>query len=445
MNTRQKNLIDQYNQPGNLLVVTNYPPRGEGVHTAAIGGVAGFAKNTLLPLSRHYNKEDKQIIVLAEILDKAGAYEEDGMLIVRCWNRNSVILYWQLAKQCLTFSRVNDVLIEFEFASYGDFFTTSVFPIFLFFLRLMGKRISLVLHQVVTDLWSLTGHIGLTDQNFIFNMFSVLLPLFYGFLTHLASCTIVLERMFRKRLRGLAPMDRVSVIPHGVETQKNLTSKATSRKHLGLANKDFVVLSFGFITWYKGTDLLVQALRNTKTIAGKRLRLMIAGGPSTSQKHKRHYQTFYERVMHLIGKSNHITVTGFVPQTELADYFAACDVVVFPYRTVMSSSGPLSLALSYHKPIVLSRSMKDYFYTSDVQLAMNKTKVSKSLLFMPQDWSKLPSQLEKVSIAANQNRLKHFSMVIAQKRSFTSIAADYYTILTKPNSAHTLSLRPAFA
>src|SRR3989338_7095613 len=98
---KNKKLIHKYNQPGNLLVVTNYPPRGEGVHTAKIGGVAGFAKNTLLPLSLHYNKEDKQIIVLAEILNKACVYEEDGMLIIRCWKRNSMVLYWQLAKQIL--------------------------------------------------------------------------------------------------------------------------------------------------------------------------------------------------------------------------------------------------------------------------------------------------------------------------------------------------------
>lgn len=425
-----KKLIDLYNQPGNLLVITNYPPRGEGIHTGKFGGVSGFAKNTLLPLSEKFSRENRKIIILADILDKPQIYEENNMLVVRVWKRDTLKLYLDLLKSIKLFQNISDVLIEFEFASFGDFFTTSIFPLFLAFLRITGKRVTTVLHQVVLDLWNLTGHVGLVPDDILFKIFSVLLPVYYGALTHISDQTIVLEEVFWERLRKIAPVDRVSVIPHGVETPARLLSKKRVRKMLCIDTDEYVVLSFGFVTWYKGTDLLAKGLIQPTHIDGKPLRLIIAGGKSASQGHKKHYQNYYQSVENLVRGKRHITLTGFVKQNEIPLYFAAADVVVFPHRTVMSSSGPVSLALGFEKPILLSESMKAYFKSRDVDVSLKESRVKFKDLLLPNDLEKLSQYLTHLEESRVKRKMKKFVKNLARRRRFTNMADSYYTVLT---------------
>ncbi len=363
---------------------------------------------------------------------KPAIYEEDGMLILRCWRRDTLSLYPQLLGAIRQFNNVKSLLVEFEFASFGDFWVTSVFPILLLVCRLLGKRITLVLHQVLSDIWSLNGHLGLRFDSRQYRLFSNLLPLFYAGLTRCANATLVLEEEFKKRLRGLAPLDRVSVIPHGVETHNQIMSKKVARKKLGLNPNEFILLSFGFVTWYKGTDILARALAHTKTIHGKPLRLVIAGGESTTQKHKAHYQSYFSGVKALIRGKAHITMTDFVPDEKIGLYFAAADMVAFPYRTVMSSSGPLSLALSYGKPIVLSQAMQAYAKTADVKESIASARLPVSTLFMPENGQRMGMFLEKVSRPNAKKKLTAFAKMVAEKRSFSRMADAYYTVLTSP-------------
>lgn len=427
----KQSLLDTYNQPGNLLVITNYPPKGGGVHAAKIGGVSGFAKNTLVPLAKCYDQEDRKIIVLTDTPGSPRTYEEDGMLIVRCWKRNHPNLYLQILKQVRQFSNVRDILIEFEFASFGDFWVTAVFPILLAALKLSGKYVTLVLHQVVTNLASLVGHIGLGGDSLGMKLFSLLLPVYYFFLTNLTDGTIVLEETFKQRLRGIAPMERVAVIPHGVETpEPPVPKKMIARKKLGILPNEFVILSFGFITWYKGTDLLIKAIKPGLKLGKKLVRLIVAGGPSMTQQHKPHYRSYYQDVVALAKKKTNVKITGFVPNNRLPLYFAAADLVAFPYRTVMSSSGPLSLAVAYGKPIALSPVMTAYMNSSDVSQAVRESGVHLKHMILPLNLQKLPSYLARIGTRGRLTRLSRFSRILAYKRSFPTIADSYYTILT---------------
>lgn len=439
----KQKLIDQYNKLGNLLVVTNYPPKGGGVHAAKTGGVAGFAKNTLVPLAKRYDRDDRKIIVLADTIGTPRTYEEDSMLIVRCWRRNHLNLYLQILKQVMQFNNVRDILIEFEFASFGDFWVTAVFPLLLAALKLTGKRVTLVLHQVVTNLASLVGHIGLDSDSLGMKLFSVLLPAYYCLLTNLTDGTIVLEETFKQRLRGIAPMERVTVIPHGVEAPCHVPRKTIARKILGFLPNEFVILSFGFITWYKGTDLLIKAIKPGMKLGKKPVRLIVAGGPSTTQQHKPHYQSYYQDVVTLAKTKTNVTITGFVADDRLALYFAAADLVAFPYRTVMSSSGPLSLAIAYGKPMVLSPVMTAYMNSSDVAQAIHESGVNLKFMILPLNLQKLPAYLARIGTRGRLTQLSRFSKTLAYKRSFPTIADSYYTILTpKEVRLPRLAVRP---
>jgi glycosyltransferase involved in cell wall biosynthesis len=437
--------IKTYNQPGNLLVITNYPRRGEGIHSAKIGGVSGFAKNTLIPLAEKFARNNRKIIVLADILDRPAVYEENDMLIVRAWQRDTPVMYIQLLLWMVRFWRCSDVFVEFEFATFGDFATTSLLPGFLGIVRLFGKRLTIAIHQVITDLWSITGHIGLDFDSREFKLFSALLPVYYFLLTHLSHQTIVLEDQLLKRLIKIAPKDSIYVIPHGIEERVHLPSKKKSRKILGLDPDEFIVTSFGFITWYKGTDLLLELLHDPATIRGKPVRLLIAGGESTSQKRKAHYQKFFTAVCEKARGKKHITMTGFVPENKISLYLAASDVVVFPYRTVMSSSGPLSLAITHKKPILLSSSMRVILNSSDIKIALKESKLSTHMLLLPYSRPSFLRQLARITKPFYQAKVKRFARAIMTKRSFTNQAPTYYTVLTpREQVAAGYVSRPAF-
>lgn len=437
------NKITIYNQPENILVITNYPPKGGGVHTAKTGGVAGFAKNTLLPLAEKLSREGRRIIVLAETIGAPTMYEEDGMFVVRCWSRNHPGLYLQILKQVMQFNTVQNVLIEFEFASYGDFWTTAFFPAFLGALRLMGKTTTLVLHQIITDLWSLNGHLGLRYDSREFQLFSRLLPIFYGAVTHLAHQTVTLEEVLKNRLKGLAPMNRVTVIHHGTEERTTRITRQAARKRLHINTNAYVVMSMGFVTWYKGTDLLLDALKNSSAIGARPLQVIIAGGKSPTLEGKAHYETYYQSIIKRIEATPHARLTGYVPNRELDLYFQAADVVVFPYRTMMSSSGPLSIALSYGKLVLFSHAMRPYLESQDIREALGESGLTPKDILLPQNFTRLSARLTRISHRANQVILQKFTHALAQKRTYANAAEAYVKLLTIPNPAP--SWRPLLA
>ena len=372
--------------------------------------------------------------MLADTLGAPAVYEEDGMLVVRCWKRGTLGLYVDVFKKIQQFNAVRDILIEFEFASFGDFWVTALFAFFLGVLRLAGKRTTLVLHQVITDLLSLNGHLGLRYDSRQYQLFSKLLPVFYATVTNLATQTVVLEEVLKNRLRGLAPMDRITVIRHGTDVRENRLTKQAARRKLKIPADSYVVLSFGFVTWYKGTDWLLDALKNTTSINGRKLQIIIAGGASPTLRGKPHYDAYYQTVAHQVHAIPHARLTGFLPEGKLDLYFQAADVVVLPYRTMMSSSGPFSIALSYGKPIMLSDAMRPYLASSDVREAMSAARITSRDLLMPQDLSTLPKRLEQLHHGSTRKKLIRFSRNLAARRAFPH-TADAYAAIVRPTPA----------
>jgi glycosyltransferase involved in cell wall biosynthesis len=153
----------------------------------------------------------------------------------------------------------------------------------------------------------------------------------------LPDAAIVHEPLFAEHLPGAV------VIPHGVEHVER-ADRAESRARLGLAAERLVVLCFGFVAPYKGLELACKAA----DLAGDGVQLVVAGG-----EHPRHPDTSYMarlRSRH----DRHVRFTGFVPEDELAAWFAAADVVLLPYPRPHASSGALALALAHGTPVLLS-------------------------------------------------------------------------------------------
>jgi len=108
-----------------------------------------------------------------------------------------------------------------------------------------------------------------------------------------------------------------------------------------------VVLFFGQIKHTKGLDQLIEALPRAASKIPN-IMLLIAGRP---------WKTQFAAYESLIEKLNvkqfcrlHI---GFVPDQDVAAYYAAADVVALPYRRIYQS-GVLLMAMSYSRPVIVS-------------------------------------------------------------------------------------------
>jgi glycosyltransferase involved in cell wall biosynthesis len=163
-----------------------------------------------------------------------------------------------------------------------------------------------------------------------------------GYIVHNNVSKLELERF------GVAS-DKISVIPHGHfwESMQARPSRLDARLRLGISESARVMLFFGQIKDAKGLDILIEAMPAVAREVSEAV-LVIAGRPLRTEFAK------YEELIDGLGLRPlcrlHI---GFVPDNDVATYYAAADVVVLPYRRIYQS-GVLIMAMSYGRPVVVS-------------------------------------------------------------------------------------------
>ncbi|OIP57804.1 MAG: hypothetical protein COX79_03740 [Candidatus Levybacteria bacterium CG_4_10_14_0_2_um_filter_36_16] len=424
-------LIKKYNKPDSILVISSYPEKGV-LYSGKVCAVGGFAKNTIRSVKKYLARkgQKRKIIVLTVTTGQEEIYVEDGILVIRIFERNNVLSYLSIFKTVRKFNKVKDTLVEFEFASFGDTKTAGFFPLTLMFLRLLEKNITLVLHQVTPSLDELWGHVGFKKNSLKLYFFNLIIKFFYFALTLFPQKIVVLEEIFKQRLAGLTDINKVTVIPHGVDKKVRKISKNSARAKLGIKKDEFVLLYFGYLTWYKGADWIIKnASENIPKTRKKKVKLIIAGGESFTQKNKPHYRDLLVKIHNFTRNNKNISITGFVEEKNIPLYFSACDLVVFPYRTVISSSGPLSLAFSFGKPLLMSSAFKDYFLSSDFSLALNENGLCEDdILFTmgEKNLFNIVKNIDKRKLA----KLASFSINVAKKRSFTVLGKGYYDLIS---------------
>lgn len=121
-------------------------------------------------------------------------------------------------------------------------------------------------------------------------------------------------------------------------------TKEQAKQKLGLSDETSYVLFFGFIREYKGLDLLIEAFADSR-LHRFPVKLLIAG-------------EFYidpKPFLELIGKlslTDRVELrNGFIPNTEIVNYFCASDVVAQPYREA-TQSGITQIAYHFNKPMI---------------------------------------------------------------------------------------------
>jgi glycosyltransferase involved in cell wall biosynthesis len=123
-----------------------------------------------------------------------------------------------------------------------------------------------------------------------------------------------------------------------------LTSKAQARKNLGLDINKKYLLFFGFIRDYKGLDLLLKAMAH-REIVNQEIVLLVAGEFYTDDK------PYFELIDKLGTDKRVIMSNDFIPDSKVADYFNAADIVVQPYKDA-TQSGVTQIAYHFEKPMI---------------------------------------------------------------------------------------------
>lgn len=409
-----------------LLVITSYPARGI-THGDTTVGIASYAKNTLLSLSSQF--KNTKITVLCEKLEKTDdAYTEKGIVVKRIWQRNSIItlpkIFWEIIKN---HSEADSILIEFEHSMFGSFLYLLPFPLFLIGMKLLRKKIIIVSHQVMPNMHEVGPHINI-DNSELASFMNLLLGIFYRIMLVTCSKMIVFEEKLKTRLSKYGDTRKIVVIPHGVEQFHDNPTKKEAREKLGISQSSFTVLHFGFIGWYKGTDWIIHAIKelNEKSKEGKQVELVIAGGENPNHIGKPYYTKYVQSITKAC-EENGITLTGFVPENKISYYFQAADLVILPYRTFMSASGPFSLAMSFKKPFLLSPKVKDALDTKDVKELLAQVRLREEDVHFTDFNGDMSKKIVRIKRNTKlRTKIAKLAREIAKARSWNRIGQLYY-------------------
>jgi len=135
------------------------------------------------------------------------------------------------------------------------------------------------------------------------------------------------------------------MLPHPVY---NIFGESVARsvgiEKLNLDGNSKYILFFGLIRAYKGLDLALKALQDSR-IKELGIKLIIAGEFYDKQEK---YSELLEAT-----KTSVLLYDHYIPQDEVRYYFAAADCVVQPYKTA-TQSGITQVAYNFNKPMIVT-------------------------------------------------------------------------------------------
>jgi glycosyltransferase involved in cell wall biosynthesis len=154
---------------------------------------------------------------------------------------------------------------------------------------------------------------------------------------------VVTSNTYAATSRSVWHFDPV-VIPNAVDTKKfnpkNNNSKIIKRH--GLEGKK-MVLYVGRVKFHKGIEYFVGAAK----FMDKNTKFLIVGSGD--------YEDVIRDYIHDLKLEDRVTLVGKVPDSELPQYYAACDVFVLPSLTRLEAFGIVGLeAMATGKPVIVS-------------------------------------------------------------------------------------------
>tara|TARA_B100001142_G_scaffold13593_2_gene12878 strand:+ start:1551 stop:2690 length:1140 start_codon:yes stop_codon:yes gene_type:complete len=122
--------------------------------------------------------------------------------------------------------------------------------------------------------------------------------------------------------------------------------KQKAIKNLSLNDKDKHLLFFGFVREYKGLDLILKAMADSR-IKEMGIKLIIAGEFYNNKE-------YYLDLMTDLGIKERVIIRDeFIDSTQVKDYFCASDMITQTYHTA-TQSGVTQIAYSFERPMLVT-------------------------------------------------------------------------------------------
>lgn len=122
--------------------------------------------------------------------------------------------------------------------------------------------------------------------------------------------------------------------------------KADALQALNLSPDTSYMLFFGFIRDYKGLDLLLEAMAD-KRLKDKNVKLIVAGEFYNNSEKYFELEKKYDVADKIIWRND------FIPDSQVATYFSAADIIVQPYKSA-TQSGVTQIAYHFEKPMLVT-------------------------------------------------------------------------------------------
>lgn len=123
-------------------------------------------------------------------------------------------------------------------------------------------------------------------------------------------------------------------------------SKQNALSNLGLDSQGKHLLFFGFVRKYKGLDLMLNAMADSR-IKELGVKLIIAGEFYDNKSE-------YTDLIDALGIKNQIILNSdFIPAEKVKDYFCASDMITQTYRTA-TQSGVTQIAYHFERPMLVT-------------------------------------------------------------------------------------------
>ncbi len=200
---------------------------------------------------------------------------------------------------------------------------------------------------------------------------------------------------------------RTCVIPHGIFVPKGITIEPHKR------GEKLNLIMYGNQSYYKGTDILVDALNLLPKDCQDKVHTVIVGKIAPD---------YYEPLKKKTECLDVEWIPEFVPDDVLYNKIAESDVIVIPYREI-SQSGVLLLALSFKRTII----------ASDLPSFKETLSELVDVMFFE---SKKPESLEKIlerEICRDEYSVTQIELIddVVQRYSWQKIASKYKHVYNK--------------
>jgi glycosyltransferase involved in cell wall biosynthesis len=249
---------------------------------------------------------------------------------------------------------------QHELFLYGSPLTTLMFPLWV---RYWAKRLPTVvtIHGVFGPDQIGASLIGSRAPAFLTGPIRKVIGWVFSTIAKADVLKVVHEPTLRKRLIAFgASPDSVFVIPHPSFDASLYARpvKGEARRRLRIDAAAQVVLSWGFLNTYKGFDVLLDGFEQFKT-AHPNAVLVLGAGKHPKLIGNRAYEAQYEDLRRRAEAIGGVRFAGFIADEDVPDYIAAADVAVFPYTQYLAASGPVSHAVGFGVPVLLSDAFAD--------------------------------------------------------------------------------------